>query len=95
MMFRTIVDDLIVEENKVIGVKVKKVDKVDEDVELENIYADKVVLAVGRKGANWLTDLCDKHHITTRPGTVDIGIRYELPDSVMKKVMIICMKENL
>ncbi len=86
MMFRTIVDDLIVEENKVIGVKVKKVDKVDEDVELENIYADKVVLAVGRKGANWLTDLCDKHHITTRPGTVDIGIRYELPDSVMKKV---------
>ncbi len=86
MMFRTIVDDLIVEENKVIGVKVKKVDKVDEDVELENIYADKVVLAVGRKGANWLTDLCDKHHISTRPGTVDIGIRYELPDSVMKKV---------
>ena len=86
MMYRTIVEDLIVEDNKVIGVKVKKADKVDENVDTENIYGEKVVLAVGRKGANWLTDLCDKHHISTRPGTVDIGIRYELPDSIMKKI---------
>ena len=86
MMFRTIVEDLIIDNNKVVGVKVKKADKVDENVDTENIYADKVVLAVGRKGANWLTDLCDKHNISTRPGTVDIGIRYELPDSIMKKI---------
>ena len=86
MMFNTIVEDIIVEDNKVIGVKVKKADKVDEDVELEELYGEKVVIAVGRKGANWLTDLCDKHHISTKPGTVDIGVRYELPDSVMKKV---------
>lgn len=86
LMFNTIVEDIIVENNKVIGVKVKKSGKVDEDVELENIYGEKVVIAVGRKGANWLTDLCDRHQIATKPGTVDIGVRYELPDSVMKKV---------
>ncbi len=86
MMFNTIVEDIIVEDNKAIGVKVKKADKVDENVELEEIYGDKVVIAVGRKGANWLTELCDRHNIQTKPGTVDIGIRYELPDSVMKKV---------
>lgn len=86
LMFNTIVEDIIVENNKVVGVKVKKSEKVDEDVELENIYGEKVVIAVGRKGANWLTDLCDRHQIATKPGTVDIGVRYELPDSVMKKV---------
>ena len=86
MMFKTIVEDIIVEDGKVVGVKVKRADKADEDVELEEIYGDKVVLAVGRKGANWLTELCDKHNISTRPGTVDIGVRYELPDSVMENV---------
>ena len=86
MLFNTIVEDLIIENGKVKGVKTKKSEKVNEDVELESIYGDKVVIAVGRKGANWLTDMCDKHNIETRPGTVDIGVRYELPDSVMEKV---------
>ena len=86
MMFNTIVQDIIVEDNKVKGVKIKSSNKVDEDVELEEIYGERVVIAVGRKGANWLTDICDKHKIETRPGTVDIGIRYELPDSIMKDV---------
>ena len=30
--------------------------------------------------------MCEKHHIDTRAGTVDIGIRYELPDEVMKDI---------
>ena len=50
------------------------------------IYAKKVVLAVGRKGADWLVNMCDKHNIKTEPGTVDIGVRYELKDEVMKEV---------
>jgi uncharacterized FAD-dependent dehydrogenase len=45
-----------------------------------------VVLAIGRKGANWLSDMCKKHKIHNKAGVVDIGIRYELPDSVMKDV---------
>ena len=45
-----------------------------------------MVVAVGRKGANWLVDMCDKHKIKTKTGIVDIGVRYELPDEIMKDV---------
>ncbi len=87
IMFETAVKDLIIEDNKVKGVKVQNSnDYIEGKEECEEIYADKVVLAVGRKGANWLVDMCDKHNITTEAGTVDIGIRYELPDKVMEKI---------
>ena len=82
MMFETEVEDIIAEDNKVKGVKVKDL-KTKENKE---IYSDKVVLAVGRKGASWLSDLCKKYNIDTKIGTVDIGIRYELPDKVMSKI---------
>ena len=52
----------------------------------EELYSDKVVLAVGRKGASWLSDVCKNHNVETKIGTVDIGIRYELPDKVMEKI---------
>ena len=82
MMFETEVKDIIVENNKVKGVKIYKL---NEKVE-EELYGDKVVLAVGRKGASWLSDICKKHNIETKLGSVDIGIRYELPDKVMAKI---------
>lgn len=87
LMFETIVDDLIIEDNIVKGVKIKPSSKIDDkDAKLETIYGDNVVIAVGRKGANWLTNICQKHNIETEPGIVDIGVRYELPDAVMKNV---------
>ena len=82
MLFETEVKDLIIKDKKIEGVKVHKIrENVDEE-----IYAKEVVLAVGRKGASWLSDICIKHDIKTKLGTVDIGIRYELPDKVMKKI---------
>ena len=86
MMFETIVSDIIIENNEVKGVRVKEAKYIDDDVELTDIYADNVVIAVGRKGANWLTNMCYKHSIKTKPGIVDIGIRYELPDEIMKDI---------
>ena len=87
MSFGTIVDDLIIENDRIKGVKIKPSREVEnEEAELEEVFADKVVIAVGRKGANWLSDICNKHQIKTRPGVVDIGIRYELPDKVMAKI---------
>jgi len=87
MKFETVVADLIVTNNEIKGVKIKPAVEIDnKKAELEEIYADKVVLAVGRKGANWLVDMCNKHKIETETGTVDIGVRYELPDEVMKEV---------
>ena len=84
MLFETEVKDLIIDNNKVKGVITKSVKT--KDAELEEYYSDNVVMAVGRKGANWLSDMCEKHNIDTRAGVVDIGIRYELPDEVMKNI---------
>jgi len=87
MLFNTAVTDLIVEDGTIKGVKIKEAKHLeDEEHDSEAILADKVVLAVGRKGANWLVDMCNKHHIKTDTGIVDIGVRYELPDEVMKDV---------
>lgn len=82
MMFETEVKDLIIENNTIKGVKVHKL-KENEDL---NIKGKKVVLAVGRKGASWLSDICKKHDIKTKLGSVDIGIRFELPDKTMEKI---------
>ncbi len=82
MMFETEVKDLIIEDNKVKGARIVTNNGRKEDV----VYSDNVVIAVGRKGANWLSDMCDKHNIDTKSGCVDIGVRYELPDSVMKDI---------
>lgn len=84
MMFETVVEDLIIEENTARGVKVKSVKSKEADI--QEIYADNVVIAVGRKGANWLVNMCEKHKIKTEAGVVDIGVRYELSDEVMQKI---------
>ena len=85
MLFETRVDDLIIENGKIKGVKITTFDKTKSE-KIDEIYADKVISAVGRKGANWLSQMCEKHKIKSKAGTVDIGVRYELPDKVMKKV---------
>ena len=84
MLFETEVKDLIIENNQIKGVIAKSAKT--KNAEQEEFYSDKVVMAVGRKGANWLSDMCKKHNIDTRAGVVDIGIRYELPDKVMKNI---------
>lgn len=88
MRFSTVVADIIVKNNVAKGVKLKS-SKYVEDFEytnLEEIYADTIVIGVGRKGANWLSDMCTKHNIESRAGIVDIGVRYELPDKFMKDI---------
>ena len=83
IMFETNVKDLIVEDNKIKGVIVHPSnDKTTET----SLYSDKVVLGIGRKGADWLAKMCQKHSINNRAGVVDIGVRYELPDEVMKDI---------
>ena len=82
MMFETEVEDIIIENNKIKGVKTKNLLNKEENI----YYSDNVVLAVGRKGARFLSDLCTKHKINTKIGSVDIGVRYELSDEVMKDI---------
>jgi len=82
MMFETEVEDIIIENNSIKGVITKDL----KTKETNTYYSNNVVLAVGRKGARFLSDLCSKHKIETKIGSVDIGVRYELSDEVMKDI---------
>lgn len=75
MMFNTMVNDIVVENNRAVGVVTEK------DVTL---YAKEIVSAVGREGADWFSHICQGHGIETKVGTVDVGVRVEVRDEVME-----------
>lgn len=81
-LFETEVLDLIVEDNVAKGVIYSEISN-EEKVE---VLADKVILAVGRSGSSWLEEMCKEHDIACKPSPVDIGVRYELPNSVMEEL---------
>ena len=84
ILFNTNVKDLVVKDSTICGVIVE--DAMQSDPVPETYYSDRVVLGIGRKGASWLSEMCEKHDIKNRAGVVDIGVRYELPDSIMKDI---------
>ena len=81
-LFETEVTDLIVENNAIKGV----IYKYNNKDEVHKVFSDKVIIAVGRDGSEWLEKMCDKHKIDSSPAVIDVGIRYELPDSVMHDI---------
>ena len=86
IMFETNVKDLIIEDEKIKGVIIEDMKNAPENPISSSLYSNHVVLGIGRKGAAWLADMCASHDIKNRAGTVDIGVRYELPDSVMENI---------
>lgn len=52
----------------------------------KKIFADVVIVATGRKGADWLDEMCRLHGIGREAGVVDIGVRVEVRNEVMEKV---------
>ncbi len=52
----------------------------------KEILADIVIVATGRKGADWLDEMCRVHGIGREAGVVDIGVRVEVRNEVMEKV---------
>ncbi len=59
------------------------------------IFADHVIAATGRRGADWLEKICAKHNIAHEPGTVDIGVRVEVRNEVMEKVNEVLYESKL
>lgn len=55
-------------------------------VDSTNIYADEIIVATGRKGADWLDEMCRVHGIGREAGVVDIGVRVEVRNEIMEKV---------
>lgn len=66
------VTDLIIEDNIVKGLTVLG----------EKKLYDKVIVAVGRSGNEWMQELATKYHIESDINPVDIGVRVEIPNSV-------------
>jgi len=52
----------------------------------KEILADKIIIATGRKGADWLDDMCREHNINREAGVVDIGVRVEVRNEIMEKI---------
>lgn len=75
ILFETMVENILIEDGRAVGVITGKGKK---------YYADEIVSAVGREGADWFKDKCHELHIETTPGTVDIGVRVEVRDEVMQ-----------
>ena len=75
ILFSTFVHDIITDGKKVKGVTADR-----------EYYSDRVVIAVGRSGASWLQELCGRHGIGSSVGSVDIGVRVEVRNEIMREV---------
>lgn len=80
MMFMTECKNIMIEDKACKGVII------DDNGSDREITANEIVIATGRRGADWLEKLCAEHHIAHKPGTVDIGVRVECRNEVMEKV---------
>ena len=64
MLFSTECENIILEDSVCKGVRLREKDGV------RDVYAKQVVIATGRRGADWLEKICAEHNIAHKPGTV-------------------------
>lgn len=76
MAYKTEVSEIVVENEKVVGVI----------IEGEVILSEKVVIVAGRDGSSWLTKVCKSHGIALKNNQVDIGVRVETNDEIMEEI---------
>jgi FAD dependent oxidoreductase len=76
-LFKTEVEDIVIEDNQVKGIVLKNG---------ETIESDYVVLGVGRSGANWLSHTMNKHNVKVFNNHVDIGVRVETNNIIMDDI---------
>ncbi|MDA8442474.1 MAG: FAD-dependent oxidoreductase [Peptococcaceae bacterium] len=72
------VKDILVEDNTVKGVRA-----VSPTGKEEELRSSIVVIAPGRAGAGWLAEQTKLLHIKTENNEVDIGVRVEVPNSIL------------
>lgn len=59
------------------------------------IYAEKTIIATGRRGAEWLESICAQHNIAHAPGVVDIGVRVEVRNEIMEDINEVLYESKL
>ena len=50
------------------------------------VYADNVIIATGRSGSKWTSELCDSLGIVEKNNRVDIGVRFECPAEIWEPI---------
>lgn len=73
----TDVEDVLIEDKKVVGIVINNKEGKRE------VKGNYVVIAPGRGGAEWLSKQAKKLNIKTTNNAVDIGVRVEVPNSIM------------
>jgi len=89
MLFGHACENLILENNVCKGVLV------NDGKQGFELFAKTVVIATGRRGADWLENICAEHGIAHQPGTVDIGVRVEVRNEVMETVNEVLYESKL
>ena len=90
LLFRTECLDVAMEGDVCRGVVVKGPEGIE-----RAIAADRVVVATGRRGADWLERLCVEHGIEHAPGPVDVGVRVEMRNEIMERVNNVLYESKL
>ena len=91
ILFHHECSNLIMEEDRCLG---GYITDVQQKREFE-IRAEQVIIATGRRGADWLEKLCAEHKIAHMPGTVDIGVRVEVRNEIMEDVNNVLYESKL
>ena len=89
MMFGWECEELLLDGDTCKGVVITKG---SESIE---IFAEHIIIATGRRGADWLERKCSEHNIAHQPGTVDIGVRVEVRNEIMEKVNNVLYESKL
>ena len=92
IMFRTICDNIIIKDGKCVGVTYSDSHGKGEK---QSVYGENIIIAAGRKGADWLQKICKEHGVKHRSGTVDIGVRVEVRNEVMEEVNEVLYESKL
>lgn len=84
--------DIILQDGICKGITVEKAMHPEETMEL---FGKHIIVATGRRGADWLERICKEHDIAHQPGTVDIGVRVEVRNEVMEHVNRVLYESKL
>jgi uncharacterized FAD-dependent dehydrogenase len=81
--------NLVIKDSTCVGAIIEKG---NEKIEFS---AGEIIVATGRRGAEWLEHICAEHDIAHEPGTVDIGVRVEVRNEVMEQVNRVLYESKL
>ncbi|MFA6074458.1 MAG: NAD(P)/FAD-dependent oxidoreductase [Negativicutes bacterium] len=78
--------EIVVADNKVVGVRLE---------DGRELYAEYVIAAPGREGAEWFSKEATKLNLTMTSNAVDIGVRVELPAVVLEDITEVVYESKL